>query len=264
MMGRSRCVQTAVPFAENTFDSNGTWNPASVTISMNYKTEGNSSIQNILFDQPLRANQLRWLFNKTANFSDIGMLKFDFFIKDVDLLRQRTEMSVVISSNSRGTVDYYSWKLDLYSLKDGWNSITVNTSKDFKISGNPDLSKVKSVAVQCDKADFKSDEYKEKVVIGIDNLRYISKTNSTTLRINSEESFDKTDDMYESEADGDGSEFLGKKPTPQTETRIVKKQINNTVTRFSLMIILLIAELVAVSVSVLTIYLIRKKINRKL
>lgn len=251
--------------AENTFDSNGTWNPASVTISTNYKTEGNSSIQNILFDQPLRANQLRWLFNKTANFSDIGMLKFDFFIKDVDLLRQRTEMSVIISSNSRGTADYYSWKLDLYSLKDGWNSITVNTSKDFKISGNPDLSKVKSVAVQCDKADFKSDEYKEKVVIGIDNLRYISKTNSTTLRINSEESFDKTDDMYESEADDDdGSEFLGKKPTPQTETHIVKKQINNTVTRFLLMTILLIAELVAVSVSVLTIYLIRKKINRKL
>lgn len=258
--------------AEGLFDENGTWNPIAAVVDNKYKTEGTASISNVLFDQTLRSNQLRFIFNETADVSDIDTLKFDFFVSNIDLLKARASMSVVLSSDVRGVSNYYSWKLNLNGLKNGWNSITIDTDKGYTKVGSPDLSKLKAFIVQCDDETFKSDVYVEKVTIKLDNIRYISKTGNTTLKINSDEDFSDFDDFDDSDDDDfDDSvidaipeEIVENQPVTapvETDTRIVKKMINNTVTQYVWMILALVAEVILVAVAITTVYLIKRKKN---
>lgn len=256
--------------AEDVFDENGTWNPVAVAVESDYKTEGTSSVYNTFLDQTLRSNQLRYLFNKTADVSDMKTLKFDLFIRDIDLLRQRATMSVVLSNDARGTKNYQSWKLDLSKLKDGWNSIEIDISKGYTSNGTLDLAELKSFIVQCDTATFQSGDYVEKVVVGIDNIRYISKTGNTKLKINSdeEESFENTDfggdyDFdYEVEELPDLNVELSGGSKGGTDTQIIKKNITQTILEYSWLIIALAAEAVAVAAILTVLLLIKRKKNK--
>ena len=254
--------------AEALFDENGTWNPAAVTVDTDYKTEGEASISNILFDQTLRTNQLRYIFNETADISDVKTFKFDFFVSDIELLTQRAEMSFVISSDVRGVGDYYSWKLNLGSLKNGWNSIEISFDSSHITEGSPDLTQIKSVIIQCDKASFQSEKYTERVTVKVDNLRYISKTGNTTLNINyGDDPFgddydfgDDWDDFYDEEViPGETVENVPGEAPVITDTQVVKKTVNNVVMQYLWLIIALAAELVAVAGIITAVYFIRKK-----
>lgn len=197
-------------------------------------------------------------------------LKFDLFIRDVDLLRQRATMSVVLSNDARGTKNYQSWKLDLSKLKDGWNSIEIDISKGYTSNGTLDLAELKSFIVQCDTADFQSGDYVEKVVVGIDNIRYISKTGNTELKINSdeEESFEDTDfggdyDFnYEVEEFPDLNVEASDGSEGGTDTQIIKKNITQTIIEYSWLIIALASEAVVVAAILTVLLLIKRKKNK--
>ena len=148
----------------------GTWNPAGVWVDTDNKTEGKASIGQVLKDQSLRANSMRFILTDPLDLSRGSTLKFDLWVSDPELLRQRATMSVRLTSDSRGYDDYFNWTLDLSGVKAGWNSFEIDLSKGYTTDGDPDLSAIRVFHLLCDDASF-SAENEEEVIIKVDNVR---------------------------------------------------------------------------------------------
>ena len=169
--------------AEGLVDAYGSWNPVDVEVNTSYKTEGLASIsQEVLYTDSLRASLIKYLFDDVADMRDLETLKLDLFI---DLpqyaCKPGNQMSVVLSNDSNGNSQYYSWKVDLAKIRQGWNSLTLDIGSASAV-GSPDLGAVKAIILRFDALDLDAAAY-EYFHMGIDNLRYLSKTGNTTLAI---------------------------------------------------------------------------------
>lgn len=168
-------------------DANGTWNPSTVTALSDYKTEGEASIS-FAVDYTSDVNDAKafYLLDETADMSDLKTLKLDFFIDLPDNIKKNgNTIEVVLADSRNANKDYYYWNVDVYSLEQGWNSLSfdlVNASKN----GNPDLKEIKSVYIRFTELNLSKESYEE-ILVAVDNLRYISSMGNKTLKIKSDE-----------------------------------------------------------------------------
>ena len=184
--------------ADTISDDNGTWNPGTAYISNDYKNEGKGSVAlDLNYKSVAEDANVYYLLDESADMSDIKTLKFDFFIDLPQFIQaQGNKAEIVIANNRNATDNYYKWNLDFSSLKSGWNSFDLDFNSAVK-TGNPNLSEAKIIMLRFTELSIDATVFAE-IVIGIDNLRYLSSTGSTTLKINSD-SEDLSDNNFDND-----------------------------------------------------------------
>ncbi len=177
--------------SESISDDNGTWNPGNVYIRNDYKSEGKASVAlDLNYHSLVKDACIYYLFDETVDMRDLKTLKFDFFIDLPQFIQASGNKAEIVISNRRNlTGDFYKWDLDFSKLKTGWNSFELNVDS-LTVSGKPDLGKCKVIMLRFTELNIDAAVFAE-IVIGIDNLRYLSSAGSTVLKIN--------DDSYEFE-----------------------------------------------------------------
>ena len=184
--------------AEALSDANGTWNPGSVYISNDYKSEGKASVAlDLNYHSLAQDANIYYLFDETVDMRDLKTLKFDFFIDLSQFIKANGNKAEMIIANRRNeTNDCYKWNLDFSKLKAGWNSFELNMDS-VTVSGKPDLSKCKVIMLRFTELNLDAKVFAQ-IVIGIDNLRYLSSSGSTKLKINGDSGgFDDQNDNYD-------------------------------------------------------------------
>ena len=187
---------------ETISDENGTWNPRSVYISNKYRSEGKASVAlDLNYRSTAKDAYLYYLFDETADLRDLKTLQFDFFVDLPQFIWASGNKAEVLITNQRnGTGDCYKWNLDFSKLKSGWNSfeLGMNAAKKY---GNPDLSQVKVIMLSFTELNIDAKAFAE-IVIGMDNIRYLSSTGSTVLKINDDQyDFDNNNAGYDAYSD---------------------------------------------------------------
>lgn len=214
--------------AETLSDSNGTWNPSEVYVSEDYKTEGKASMQlKLTYRSEVEEAVMYYLFDETADMSDIKSLNFDFFVDLPQFIKATgNKVEIVIANHRNATDNYYKWNMNLNALKSGWNSFALDIDRAVK-SGNPNLSETKVIMLRFTKLNIDASVFAE-IVIGIDNLRYLSSTGSTTLNINGD-SEDLSDDYFDDDiilgTDSENELTTNKEPiiiTSEPQTKYLK------------------------------------------
>ena len=184
--------------AENLIDDNGSWNPSEVYVDENYKSENlHSVLRNISYETEKDFARMFYLFDYSADMSDIKTLKFDLFIDISQFIKKSGNILEIGLSTKRNFSGNYTWKIDTSVLNDGWNSIEVNIS-DAQKNGNVSLEEIKTVFLRFTELNLSAENY-ESILIGIDNLRYISDKGNTVLKIN--DGMDDEDDYFDDNSD---------------------------------------------------------------
>ena len=221
--------------AEAVSDANGTWNPRSVYISNDYKSEGKASaLLDLDYHSAAEDAKIYYLFDETADMSDLKVLKFDFFIDLPQFIQASGNKAEIIIANRRNDInDFYKWDLDFSKLKTGWNPFELNIDS-VTISGKPDLSECKVVMLRFTELSIDAKVFAQ-IVIGIDNLRYLSSVGSTELKINDDSGeFDDQDSDYNGSSDADNEnidnkseqEINNKPNTPNNESNTKSNEPN--------------------------------------
>lgn len=169
--------------AEGIVDNIGAWNTMSGYISTDFKTEGKASIlQSVDYTKTIDDTNMAFIFDTTADLSDIKTLKFDYFIDIPQFLNKNSNTIQVILGNDRFINDnYFYWELSPDNFKEGWNEISLEFS-NVKTVGKPDLDAIKIVALRFTELSLDVESFAV-VVNGIDNLRYISTTGNKILKV---------------------------------------------------------------------------------
>lgn len=172
--------------AETLSDSNGTWNPSAVYISEDYKSEGKASIQlKLTYKSEADDGIIYYLFDESADMSDIKSLNFDFFIDLPQFIQAPGNKAEIVIANHRNAIDnYYKWDMNFDTLKAGWNSFALDIDNAVK-SGNPNLSEAKVIMLRFTELNIDAKVFAE-IVIGLDNVRYISLVGNKSLKINND------------------------------------------------------------------------------
>jgi len=262
--------------AENLIDDNGSWNPSDVYLDENYKSENSHSVlREFSYLTEIYFARMFYLFDYSADISDIKTLKFDLFV-DIPQFIQKSGNVIEVGFSSKRNLDgNYTWKIDTATLKKGWNSLSFDISKAQK-SGKISLDEIKVFFVRFSEINLNAEEY-ESVIIGIDNLRYLSKNGNTTLRING-----LTDDVEVNEdvnvndnntnSDINFNDFdnstsnelvqgvITETKTSEPKTFYQKETVHKTVTNYAVAIIILCAEFaVLAAASIITFVILKKK-----
>ena len=184
-------------------DDNGTWNSSSLYVDKNYKTEGKASIHKELdYTDKIETGELSYLFDLTVDMSDLKTLKFDFFIDFPEFIQKSgNEFEIIIGQDRFLNDDYYSWNMELSTLKQGWNSLEFSLSNVKKI-GNLDLTKAKIIMFRFGNLNLAADKF-ESIVYGFDNLRYISSSGNTILKV---EGWDENSKQSDEESNEDSKQ----------------------------------------------------------
>ena len=250
---------------EELVDDNGSWNPTGVFADTNYKTEGKASMmRKVNYETKREFARMFYLFDSVADMSDIKELKVDFFVDISKLVKKSgNKISIGLSADRGGSEGTYYWNIDVKNLKDGWNSLALDISSANK-EGNISLSSIKSVFVRFDSLNLDPENF-ESVTIGMDNLRYISKTGRKTLKIASTSGEDETeffDDAFIEQDETDESLHDEDYEQPVTTLRTTIRKI---ITNYTLTTIILVAEFILLSIATVigVILVIKKKKNKK-
>lgn len=254
--------------SENLVDENGSWNPSGVYADGNYKSENSHSVlRKFSYDIEANLATLFYLFDYSADISDIKTLKFDLFV-DIPQFIQKSGNSIEVCLSSERNVNngVYSWPIDISSLEKGWNSLSFDISKAQK-SGNVSLDEIKSIYIRFTEINLSAEDY-ETVVIGVDNLRYLSKNGNTTLRINGltddVEENDNINDSNDLDFDNNNSnekvqEVITETIKSEPKTFHQKQTVHKTVTKYTVAIIILCAEFAVLTAASIIIFVILKK-----
>ena len=171
---------------------------------------------------------MSYVFDSTIDLSDLKTLKFDFFVDYPNYLMKTTNNIEICIANSRlAKDDYYSWNMDLTNLKEGWNQVSLDLQKA-KINGSPDLKEAKSIVLRFTKIDLSKENYEE-ILIGLDNLRYISSTGNKILKVEGWDS--KLDDSVLGNEDNpyiDNDQNATLENNGTIEKEIIEKIVNIT------------------------------------
>ena len=241
--------------SENLFDENGSWNPSGVYLDENYKTENEHSIlRKISYDLDTSLARMFYLFDKSADLGDIKTLKLDFFVDIPQFIKKSGNVIEVGLSSKRNLEGSYTWKIDTASLKEGWNSLSLDIA-DAEKNGKVSLDEIKTVFIRFAEINLSSEDY-ETVVIGVDNLRYLSNNGNKTLKINGVEDVVVEDSVYEDTFDEEFTTIDTEistnndvKPRAKSKTIYLKQTVNKVVTNYVLAIIILCAEFVVYAVA---------------
>ena len=170
--------------AESIVDAVGAWNTLGGYISTDYKTEGSASIhQTIDYTQTTDDTVMMFIFDETVDMSDIKTLKFDYFVDIPQFFNKSSNTIQLVLGNDRFLNDnYFYWEFSPDNLNAGWNEISFDIA-DVKRVGNPNLDAIKCVTLRFTELSLDIENFAV-VVNGIDNLRYISSTGSTNLKVN--------------------------------------------------------------------------------
>lgn len=255
--------------AEAVSDANGTWNPGNAYISNDYKSEGKASVLlDLNYHSLAKDANIYYLFDETVDMSDLKALKFDFFIDLPQFIQASGNKAEIIIANRRNAKnDFYKWDLDFSKLKTGWNPFELSIDS-VTVSGKPDFGKCKVVMLRFTELSIDAKVFAQ-IVIGIDNLRYLSSTGNAKLKINSDngEFTDRYYDNDPSDADYDDEDSIfDQDPTdialePQTKyIKIIKKRV---VTDYLTSGIVLGSEALIVLAGVITFILIYLKKRKR-
>lgn len=168
----------------------GTWNPTThIYNSSDYKNEGKSSVFiDLNYLSKTEEANMYFLFDDTADLSDMKSLKLDLFIDLPRLLDPKTNKAEIVLSNSRKIdSDFAKWNINISALKSGWNSLELDAS-NLTVSGGFRLDEVKNISFRFTEINVDPTVFGE-IKLGIDNLRYLSTVGRTALKINSDDDF---------------------------------------------------------------------------
>lgn len=251
--------------AENLVDDNGSWNPSEVYSDENYKTEnGHSVLRKVSYETAPEFSRMFYLFDYSADLSDIKMLNLDLFVDLPQFIQKSGNKLEIGLSSKRSLEGNYTWNIDTSTLKEGWNTVSFDISKAKK-SGNVSLNEIRTIFLRFTELNLSSEEF-EVIVIGVDNLRYISNNGNTTLKINNpDEDFDYiddedfdidiSDDTYEEILEVD-KEII----TSEPKTFLQNETVHKTATNYILATIILCAEFaVLTAASIITFVILKKK-----
>ena len=248
-------------------DENGAWNLMDGGVNTDYKTEGKGSIlQTVNYTHTTDNTKMLYIFDETADMSDLKTLKFDFFV-DIpgNIQRPGNNIQIILANDRFVKTDYCYWDLDLSSLKSGWNSIELPISK-VKQVGNVDVAGVKVFMLRFNKLNLDKENFAV-VLYGLDNLRYISSTGSTTLKINTfdEDDFeDDFDDMFDDEFDDEFDDIDDLTDVDVKGDTIYKKTVERIkVIDYTMIIIALAAEAAAIIIGLVIFTIIYEKKHKK-
>lgn len=261
---------------EGLSDENGVWNIDNPIISGDYKTAGKSSIQKrVNYNSSLSDTVMGFIFDSTVDVSDLQSIEFDLFVDLPQYLdKPNNKIEFIIGNNRLGKDDYYSFDVNLKNIKQGWNKVSLNIENSYKV-GNPDLKKAKLVMIRFTKINLLASNFEE-IVYGIDNLRYISKTGSTILKvegwennIDNDSGFENNDDSFVNEDDTSTNVSPEKVVVEKVVNKTGKTKINKTIERtivadyLTAGIIIGIEALVIVAAVVVFLILYRKKTKKQ-
>ena len=264
--------------AESLVDDNGSWNPSEVYVEENYKTENSHSVLRELsyLTDPLFARMF-YLFDYSADMSDIKTLKFDLFIDLPQFIQKEGNvLEIGLSSERNFSKCNYQWQIDTYSLKEGWNSLEFDISSAKK-NGNLTLDSIKTIYLNFSSINLSSEEF-ESIVIGIDNLRYISSNGNTSLKINGNSNEDSSiEDMnndYNDISDditnetnnslnNDSQTIVKNIVKKEPKTIHLKETINQVTTDYNTVIVILCCEFVLLTAASVIAFIFIKKKSRK-
>ena len=208
--------------AETLSDSNGTWNPGAVYVNEDYKSEGKASMQlKLTYKSDAEDGVIYYLFDESADMSDLKSLNFDFFVDLPQFLQASGNKAEMVIANHRNATDnYYKWNLNFDALKAGWNSFALDISKAVK-KGKPNLSEAKVIMLRFTELNIDASVFAE-IVIGLDNVRYISSVGNKILRIN-------IDDISDTDSDytDDFNFWTNEEPVetePENETLVITSE----------------------------------------
>ena len=253
--------------AENLVDDNGSWNPSDVYSDENYKSENaHSVLRKFSYLTEIDFARMFYLFDYSADISDIKTLKFDLFVDIPQFIQKNGNVIEVGFSSKRNLEGSYTWKIDTSTLKEGWNSLSFDISKAQK-SGKVSLDEIKTFFIRFSEINLSAEDY-ETVIIGIDNLRYLSKNGNTTLRING-----LTDDVEVNEdininndydfdnnnSNEEVQEVITETKTHEPKTFHQKETVHKTVTNYTVAIIILCAEFAVLTAASIIAFVILKK-----
>lgn len=184
-------------------DDHGVWN--NTTLDKKYRTEGKASLgYNVTYLTEANDIQPTYIFDDTADMSDLSKIKFDLFTDFPQFMgKAGNKARFVVSSNKLGRTDCYSWDVDLTSFNIGWNQVEFDLKDAVKI-GNPSLDSIKSVSLKFDSLDLDKETF-ECFYLVMDNLRYISNNGNTKLKINLPD--DDDDEDYEDYDDDEDYDY---------------------------------------------------------
>ena len=205
-------------------DENGVWNIENPITSTDYKTAGKSSIhKKVNYNSEPADTVMGYIFDSSADLSDLKTLNFDLFIDLPQYLdKPNNKVELIIGNNRFAKDDYYSFNVNLNNIKQGWNKVSLNLANARKV-GNPDLKSTKLIMIRFTEIDLDPQNFEE-IVFGIDNLRYISSTGNTTLKIEGKEDTENNDAGF-----ADDDLFADDTLLDNTdEKEVVEKVINKT------------------------------------
>lgn len=256
--------------AENLVDDNGSWNPSGVYLDGNFKSENSHSVmRKITYETTSEFSSMFYLFDYSADMCDIKTLKFDLFIDLPQFIQKSGNVLEVGLSSKRNLDGNYTWKINTSTLKKGWNSLSFDVSKALK-NGNVSLDEIKTVFVRFNEINLNAEEY-ESIIIGVDNLRYLSNNGNSTLKINEDIDYSNTITDYEldfdiNDSDDAGESIITKTISSEPKTIHLKEIVNKVVTNYTVAIIILCAEFaVLTAASIIAFIILKKKArNRRL
>ncbi len=178
--------------AEDLMNSIGVWNTAGITVSTKYKTEGKTSVTLKLKKQDDNKNNMRFLFDGSADLSVAQSLRFDLFVDDLNLITQNT-LKVGFTSNKRFNDKCFNYYIDVKSLKLGWNSFDIPLNS-FNAELNANWGEIYGFFVGLQNTNLGNDD---SMLLGLDNVR-IYKTFVAGIDNQNEEDedIDDNDDDY--------------------------------------------------------------------
>lgn len=245
--------------AENLFDDNGSWNPADVYLEENYKSENAHSVARVIsYETKPEFSKMFYLFDHSADMSDINTLKLDFFIDLPQFIQKQGNVIEVGLSSNRNLEGNYTWKIDTTTLKEGWNSLSFDISSAKK-NGEVSLSEIKTFFLRFNEINLSAQDF-ETVIVAIDNLRYISSNGNTVLKINEDEEF--FDDALDTELNTDyleNEEVVTQTIMLEPKKIHLKETINKVVTNYVVAIIILCVEAVVLVAAVVGFILYKKR-----
>ncbi len=244
--------------AENLVDDNGSWNPSEVYLDENYKSESTHSVlRKVSYETKPEYARMFYLFDYTAGMRDVKTVKFDFFVDISQFIQKSGNVLEFGLSSDRNFKSNYVWKIDASSLKDGWNSLSFDISNAQK-NGKVSLNEIKTVFLRFGQINLNAEEY-ETVVIGIDNLRYLSNNGNTVLKIN-----DGMDDEIDTDIEldddfTDNSTDSENVIMQEAKTIYSEKTVNELVTNYTAALIILSVEFAVLSAASVIVFIILKK-----
>ena len=250
--------------AENLVDDNGSWNPADVYLEENYKSENAHSVARVIsYETKPEFSKMFYLFDYSADMSDINTLKFDFFIDLPQFIQKQGNVIEVGLSSNRNLEGNYTWKIDTTTLKEGWNSLSFDISSAKK-NGEVSLSEIKTFFLRFNEINLSAQDF-ETVIVAIDNLRYISSNGNTVLKIkeDKEEIFDDTIDAELNTDYLDNEEVVAQTIKLEPKKIHLKETINKVVTNYVAAIIILCVEAVVLAAAVVGFILYKKRKGSK-